>query len=122
MRLSWPPHWQQEGQEPDYRFSLANERTFLAWLRTGLALMAGAVAIVQLIPPFWFEGARTVLGVMLAVIGLVVVLLAYLRWAAAERAMRTSQPLGYSVSLPVLTIALGLIGVLIVVLVAGGRR
>ena len=37
-----------EGQDPDYRFSFANERTFLAWVRTALALLAGSVAIVQL--------------------------------------------------------------------------
>ena len=34
------PRWRQEGEEPDYRFSLANERTFLAWIRTALALLA----------------------------------------------------------------------------------
>ena len=39
-------------QEPDYRFTLANERTFLAWIRTALALIAGGVAVVQLVPAF----------------------------------------------------------------------
>ena len=33
--------------EPDYRFTLANERTFLAWQRTSLGLMAAAVAAVS---------------------------------------------------------------------------
>ena len=41
------PRWRQEGQEPDYRFSLANERTFLAWIRTALALLAGGVLLDQ---------------------------------------------------------------------------
>ncbi len=36
------PQWRQEGEEPDYRFSLANERTFLAWISTALALLVGA--------------------------------------------------------------------------------
>jgi putative membrane protein len=40
------------GEEPDYRFTLANERTFLAWIRTSLALLAGGVAVVQLVPGF----------------------------------------------------------------------
>src|SRR6185312_1745313 len=38
-------HWHELGEEPDYRFSLANERTFLAWIRTALALMAAAVGV-----------------------------------------------------------------------------
>jgi putative membrane protein len=33
--------------DPDYRFSLANERTFLAWIRTALALVAGGVAAAK---------------------------------------------------------------------------
>ncbi len=36
--------------EPDYRFTLANERTFLAWQRTALGLLAAAVAVVQFVP------------------------------------------------------------------------
>ena len=41
------PSWRQQGKEPDYRFSLANERTFLAWIRTALALLAGGVLLDQ---------------------------------------------------------------------------
>ena len=41
------PSWRRDGQEPDYRFSLANERTFLAWIRTALALLAGGVLLDQ---------------------------------------------------------------------------
>lgn len=32
-------------EEPDVRFTLANERTFLAWIRTSLAFLAVAVAV-----------------------------------------------------------------------------
>jgi hypothetical protein len=39
--------WHEEGTDPDYRFSLANERTFLAWIRTALAILAGAVLLKQ---------------------------------------------------------------------------
>ena len=52
-------------QEPDYRFTLANERTFLAWIRTALALIAGGVAVVQLVPAFGVPGVRHALGVLL---------------------------------------------------------
>jgi putative membrane protein len=35
--------WYDEGVDPDRRYSLANERTFLAWIRTSLALVADAI-------------------------------------------------------------------------------
>ena len=41
----------RQGTEPDVRFSLANERTFLAWTRTALALIAGALAFRWLPQP-----------------------------------------------------------------------
>ena len=45
-----PARVHEEGVTPDYRFSLANERTFLAWLRTGLALVGGGFAVDQFLP------------------------------------------------------------------------
>jgi putative membrane protein len=109
--------WQNEGEDPDYRFTLANERTFLAWVRTALSLLAGAVAVVQLLPPFNIKGARTVLGVLLAVLGVATAIFAYMRWESNERAMRTSRKLTYSVTLPLLSIALGLVGVVVLAFV-----
>jgi len=47
-----PAESSQPGTEPDARFTFANERTFLAWNRTALALIAAGLAIVQLLPPF----------------------------------------------------------------------
>ena len=58
------------GEEPDPRFSLANERTFLAWIRTSIALIAGGLASSQLLQGL--PGARWVLAVPLALLGLVV--------------------------------------------------
>jgi uncharacterized membrane protein YidH (DUF202 family) len=46
------PEPTDDEQEPDYRFTLANERTFLAWIRTALALIAGGIAVAQLVPAF----------------------------------------------------------------------
>ncbi|ODU06149.1 MAG: hypothetical protein ABS81_05425 [Pseudonocardia sp. SCN 72-86] len=82
------PRWFEDGDEPDYRFSLANERTFLAWLRTGLALLAGAVALDQLAPGFASVGLRTILAAFLAITGTVLAAFAYRRWAEVQRAMR----------------------------------
>jgi putative membrane protein len=114
------PRWQQDGHEPDYRFSLANERTFLAWIRTALALMAGAVAVVQLVPHAHASAARRVLGVLLAILGLVIAASTYWRWSANERAMREQRPLPYSPLLQVAVAVLTVVGVVVVIVVAVG--
>ena len=64
--------WRGEGEDPDYRFSLANERTFLAWVRTAIALLAGAVGIVQLATDLGSEWVRRTVGGVLAATGIVV--------------------------------------------------
>ena len=122
MKSRWHPEWQDEGDDPDYRFTLANERTFLAWVRTALSLLAGSVAVVQLLPPFRIAGARTVLGVLLALIGVATAIFAYVRWESNERAMRTSQRLTYSVALPLISAALGFTGLVILALVIVERK
>lgn len=87
-----PHHVYDAGQEPDPRFSLANERTFLAWIRTSLAIVAGAVALHSLKVPdtTW---VRQVLVVALLLIACLVALTASNRWARTERAMRLREPL-----------------------------
>lgn len=88
----WPAQVYGEGEEPDYRFSLANERTFLAWLRTTLALLAAGVAVDVLDLGVSDTFARG-LAAMLLVLGAICPVLAFLRWAMAERAMRRNEPL-----------------------------
>jgi putative membrane protein len=92
LRARWPP-LSSVGQDPDYRFSLANERTFLAWIRTALALLAAGVAAVQLVPAFKFHGGKLILGVTLVVLSIMVAAGSYYRWTANERAMRLGQSL-----------------------------
>ena len=111
------PRWYEEGEDPDYRFTLANERTFLAWVRTSLALLAAAVALAQLVPPFHVPGARTVLSVVLAADGLAVVVLAYRRWAGNERAMRRQGSLPHSPMLLLLAVSLAVVGALVLALI-----
>lgn len=81
-----------EGEEPDPRFTLANERTFLAWVRTSLAFLAGAVAVHA--PAIdldeWVKHASSLS--LLAVAALAIAQ-AWLRWRRVERAVRTGQPL-----------------------------
>jgi putative membrane protein len=80
------------GEEPDPRFSLANERTFLAWIRTTLALLAGAAAVDALDLPMP-ETAQHTIALSLALAGLLSAVQAWRGWAATERAMRTDAPL-----------------------------
>jgi inner membrane protein YidH len=60
------------GQDVDPRFSLANERTFLAWIRTALALISIGLAVTQLLPLFDLPGGRRIIGIPLMVLGIVV--------------------------------------------------
>ena len=82
-----------QGVEPDYRFTLANERTFLAWERTALGLLAAAVAVVQLVPELSIAGARHVLGAVLALLAILTAGMGILRWEQVDRAMRRDLPL-----------------------------
>jgi putative membrane protein len=112
-------------QEPDYRFTLANERTFLAWIRTALALIAGGVALVQLVPSFGIPGVRHGLSVFLVIAGGLLALLAVRRWQQVQDAMRRDADLPIS-RLPVLVggVLLTLTVLLLVLLFvapAGGR-
>ncbi|MEI3843657.1 MULTISPECIES: YidH family protein [unclassified Microbacterium] len=88
----FPSRVYRDGEEPDPRFSLANERTFLAWLRTALAMYAAAFALEALSLPEaagWRIGAA---AVFLA-LGTLAALQAWFGWMATEKAMRRSAPL-----------------------------
>ena len=84
--------------EPDPRFTLANERTFLAWNRTALALVVAGLGIVQLLPPFpGVPWGRHVLGVPLIVLGAVVSVTSFVEWQRTQAAMRRGTPIPRSV-------------------------
>ncbi|MET0766106.1 MAG: DUF202 domain-containing protein [Aeromicrobium sp.] len=98
------------GEEPDPRFTLANERTFLAWVRTGLAMLAGAIAVHA--PAIDLEQwARNVVSLVLLSAAALAIGQSWRRWLAVERSMRTGQPLPGFAGPAMLA---GLIGVLIV--------
>ena len=88
----WPGWVYAAGEEPDYRFSFANERTFLAWVRTSLALMAAGVAL-DAVTLSISERAQHALAFVLVVLGVLSAAVAWFRWARAERAMRRKEPL-----------------------------
>ena len=98
------PPLRSVGTDPDYRFTLANERTFLAWLRTGLALLAGAIALASLVHDFGPRSVRIAITVILLLLSVTIVLGAYVRWDRAERALRENRSLPND-PLPRITVA-----------------
>jgi inner membrane protein YidH len=104
---------EQTGTEPDPRYTFANERTFLAWNRTALALIAAGLAAAQFLH-FNLHGLRLLIAVPLIVLGAALALASYLHWEDSERAMRLRQPLRYSWMPRALT------GGIVVIAVCGG--
>ena len=124
MTDSQPPGSADDGTEPDPRFTFANERTFLAWSRTALALVVAGLGVVQLLPPFpGVPWGRHVLGVPLIVFGAVVAVVAYREWVRCQRAMRLSQPLPRSIMPLLLAVVITVMAVVsgVVVLVSALR-
>jgi putative membrane protein len=95
------------GTEPDPRFTFANERTFLAWSRTALALVVAGLGVVQLLPPFpGVPFGRHLLGVPLIGLGAVVAVVAYAEWVGSQRALRRGEPLPRSIMPWILSVAI----------------
>lgn len=103
-RDRWPSSVYGRGEEPDPRFTLANERTFLAWVRTGLALLAGAAAVDALDLPLT-DAVQTALAAGLALAALVTAGLAWRSWVRTERAMREGEALPSNPAMVVVLVA-----------------
>jgi len=107
------PRWvYRHGTEPDARFSLANERTILAWVRTSLGLIAGGTALETLDLPME-PHLRLASAVLLLLAGAAVPVLAALEWARTERAMRESRPLPGALTGLLLVCTVTTVGVLL---------
>jgi putative membrane protein len=102
---------------PDYRFTLANERTLLAWLRTGLALVAGGVAVATYAPDLGVPWGSAAVALLLVAIGLGAALTGHRRWRANEAAIRAGRPLPESWLVPALNAAVAAVVVVVGVLV-----
>lgn len=94
-----------EGEEPDPRFTLANERTFLAWTRTSLAFLGGGIALQAFPLPTLSEEVRTLSALVVITIGLLISVGAAGRWLTTERAMRTGKPLPLPAIVPLLSLS-----------------
>ena len=102
------------GEEPDPRFSMANERTFLAWIRTSLAFIAGGVALETFELPLNSTLTRVVSVIML-IVAIVLPAVAWFHWGASERAMRHARPLPASPALALIVGVVIIIGLMILV-------
>lgn len=85
-------------QEPppgavDARFTLAAERTVLAWVRTALGMVAAGIAVMHVIPGFSSAGVRDVMGMALIIVGALSAVIGGWRWRHTTTALETGGPL-----------------------------
>jgi putative membrane protein len=111
-----------EVEDATRRTRLANERTYLAWWRSGLTSLAVGVAAGKLVPELT-EGSGTpfvALGAGYALLGVVFIAFAFVRSRAVEQALTRGEfaPLDDRVAavLTGLGVALGLATFLVVLL------
>ena len=114
MKNRFPRSVFGEGHEPDPRFSLANERTFLAWIRTALGLFVAGVALEALDAPIQHQ-IRLASALTFIALGLLAALHSWRSWSSTERSLRAARPLpGLSVGAVISGgAALAIIGTLI---------
>ena len=108
------------GTEPDPRFTLANERTFLAWIRTSLALLAGGVAVEAFMADLFGPEFRKTAAVLLLLLAFMIGGGSFFRWLNVERSMRHKTPLPLPWIAPILATGAAVVAVLMVVFVLAG--
>lgn len=106
------------GKEPDPRFTLANERTFLAWIRTALAFLAGGIALEAFAADAFPGPLRTGISVLLIIIGMLISGGAAMRWRGVEMSMRHSRPMPLPLIIPILGLGGALAAAVVAVLIA----
>lgn len=116
----WRPKALRDGEEPDPRFTLANERTFLAWIRTSLGLMAGAVAMEAFAGDEIPEIIRTPLACVLLVMAALLATVSFRRWIRIEASMRHNEPLPVPQASILLVLGIAIGAVLLLVAILGG--
>ncbi|SDE64522.1 YidH family protein [Rhodococcus tukisamuensis] len=106
-----------DGVEPDPRFTLANERTFLAWIRTSLGFVAAGVGLDVFAAEAFSQPVHTAVTTLLLVLGTLMSLGAVRRWLLVERRMRTGSALHLPLLAPLLGIAGAVVGAALAVVV-----
>lgn len=105
--------------EPDCRFLLANERTFLAWQRTALGLLAASVGVVTIVPATSVPASRHIVGLILGGLAILTAGMGLRRWAQSDRAIRHSMPLPRQLGPAYLGLGVVIIGLVTLVLMVG---
>jgi putative membrane protein len=105
--------------EPDERFTLANERTMLAWMRTALALYATGLGVIRFAPELGPSWGREAVGAALVLLGAAAAGVGYARWARVDRSLRSGGPLPSPAALRLLAYSLAGLSLLTVLLFAG---
>ena len=103
----------------DYRFTLANERTFLAWMRTCLALMAAAVALIQFAPDLGSDAFREASGLLFALLAVAAAAGGLIRWLLVQRAMSAGHHLSRGALPVVVAVGLVLVGLALAAVLSG---
>ncbi|MCO1339791.1 hypothetical protein BJH93_12955 [Kocuria polaris] len=106
------------GTEPDPRFTLANERTFLAWIRTSLAFLAGGIALEAFALDLFNDEFRRGLAAFIICVGLLIALGAGVRWLRVEHRMRQRKPLPLPLIVPLLGLSSAFAAATILVVLA----
>ncbi|WP_431969627.1 YidH family protein [Nocardia sp. bgisy134] len=102
----------EHNSRPDERFTLASERTFLAWIRTSLGLLAGGIAMVHLVPEFSTGWARTLLGTMMILLAVVAPIAGLRRWLQVRQALESGAEMPDERDLWVLTVGITAVAIL----------
>ena len=110
----------KQDTDVDYRFLLANERTFLAWMRTALALIAGGVALDQFVVVADARDLVTVLGIFAIILGGIVAVLGIIQWRRADRAMRNASRMDSSTTVMIIGSLLAVFALVIALLLGLG--
>jgi putative membrane protein len=110
----WTDRLLAEGSDPDPRFTLANERTFLAWIRTALAVIAGGVG-VALTGDMFPAPLRHALTIAFSASGALIAAMAFRRWLRTERALRRSETLPPPTFAPVISYGLAVAAIVLLV-------
>lgn len=121
MRSEGPP---DPGRPPDARFLLANERTFLAWTRTALALVAAGLAIAHLLPTLGNSALNLAFGLAVMALGALIAFASYKNWRENERALKERAELPRS-ALPrllAMTVGISAIAAAVLTALAAARR
>jgi putative membrane protein len=117
MMGRWRQRLLQQGEPPDPRFTFANERTFLAWIRTSLAMLAGGVGLETLLAEQLPDVPRRILASLLIILGGIVAVTSFTRWLATEAALRLGRPMPPPGLAPVLTAGIAIVALILLGLV-----